>query len=358
MQIKNDKLPIRRNLNILKWVCNCIVILTLIFTTLYVKANKILVLAIIIVAYVNMILLIKFLINSMRVGLTWRNVEECIQGIESGSESIEDIQNKLIGNDEYRYSLGKQYGKILEATKKILDNVAKSVENINKNEKMNIELVNNVTNKLDKPLESILENVENLKIDKCDKEAIKNLKYKSNNMRVLIDELFEAAKVSSGDINILTERIEISALLKQAVIEYKDNIYSSNIIYKVNIPKDKVYINCNGEKMWRVFDILIQNTLKHSLAGSRVYIDLLTNKDKVYIKIRNTSKEELNIGADELINIINNNKAEDRSGLGLDIAKNLVILQNGEFNLDIQADLFSIQISFPIDMEESEEDDK
>lgn len=358
MQIKNDKLILRRNLNIFKLICNSVFILALIFVSIYVESNKILVLAIMLLVYINLILFIKMILNTVRVTLTWRNIEEYIEGIELGKESIEDVQNKLVGNDVERYCLGKQYGKIAEEIKIVLDRVAESVENINKNEKMNIDLVNNVTNKLDKPLEGILENIEKLKINKSDKEAINSLKYKSNNMRVLIDELFEAAKVSSGDINILTEKIEISALLKQALIEYKDNIDSSNITYKVSIPKEKIYIKCNGEKMWRVFDILIQNTLKHSLDGSRVYIDLIKKGDKAYIQIRNISKEELNIEPKELINIINNNKAEDRSGLGLDIAKNLVILQNGEFNLDIEADLFSIKISFSIDIEASEEYDK
>lgn len=354
MRIRKDKILIRRNINIFKLIYNIIFIVSSVFLMTYVKENKILVLTSVILIYLNIALLVKMLMNSVRVTLTWKNIEEYIEGIGSGKESIEDIQKKLVGDESYRYCLGKQYGKIAEETKTILDRVARSIDNINRNEKMNIELVNNVTKKLDMPLESILENIEKLKHDKTNKEAISNLKHKSNNIKILIDELFEAAKVSSGDINIFTEKIEISSLLRQALIEYKEKIDSSNLTYKINIPKDKINIKCSGEKMWRVFDILIQNTLKHSLDGSRVYFNLFTKDNKAYITIRNTSKKELNIEPDDLVNIINQNSEEDRSGLGLEIAKNLVLLQNGDFELDIKADLFSIIISFEIYKEEDE----
>lgn len=357
-QIKKDKILIRRSLKISKFIFNIIFILISIFILSYIKDNRLLVLSIILLVHVNINLFIRILFNTLRVGLTWRNIEEFIEGIELGKVSIENIQSKLIGDEDYRYFLGKQYGKVAEEIKNILDRVVKSIDNINRNEKMNIELVNNVTNKLDKPLESILENIEKLKEDKNDEEAIYNLKYRSNNIKLLIDELFEAAKVSSGDINIYTEKIEISSLLKQALIEYKDKIDSSRLVYKISIPKEKIYIRCNGEKMWRVFDILIHNTLKHSLDGSRVYVDLFTKDNRAYITIRNVSKEELNIEPDDLVNIINKNNEEDRSGLALEIAKNLVLLQNGDFDLDIKADLFSVIISFEIYKEESENDDK
>ncbi len=358
MKIKDDKLLIRRNLNILKFIYNIIFIIILLVSVFCIENNRILISISIILVYLNSILFFKFVINTVRVTLTWRNIEEYIEGIESGKESIEDIQKKLIGNDIEKYCLGKQYGKIADETKAILDRVTESINNINKNEKMNIDLVNNVTNKLDKPLEDIIKNIEKLKKCNEDKGAIKNIKDKSSNMRILIDELFEAAKVSSGDINLEVYKIEVTALLKQAFIEYKDKIDSSTILYKINIPKEKVYIKSNGEKMWRVFDILIQNTLKHSLDKSRVYIDLFEKEANVYIRFRNISKNELNIEAKELISVINKNKEADRSGLGLEIAKNLVHLQNGKFDLDIKGDLFTVLISFPIYIGDGEDNDK
>ena len=59
-----------------------------------------------------------------------------------------------------------------------------------------------------------------------------------------------------------------------------------------------------------------------------------------------------------MISVINKNKEADRSGLGLEIAKNLVHLQNGKFDLDIKGDLFTVLISFPIYIGDGEDNDK
>ncbi len=91
---------------------------------------------------------------------------------------------------------------------------------------------------------------------------------------------------------------------------------------------------------------------------SRVYIDLFIEESNVYIRFRNVSKDALNIEPKDLINVINKNKEEDRSGLGLEIAKNLVYLQNGKFDLDIKGDLFTVLISFPVYIEDGEGNDK
>ncbi|MGL5352101.1 MAG: sensor histidine kinase [Clostridium sp.] len=329
------------------WIIRVIAIISAVLVILVNNDYKALKLIIIFLVYINVILAIKFLVNQFRSFALWKFIDESISEVENNkNSSIKKAANEFMG-DGFEEVMGSAYGEVVENVKRILDVINKGVKNTETNEKMNIELVNNLTNKLDKPLNAILDNVESLsKSEDNEGESLEILTKQSGNLKVLIEELFEASKVASGDLQAPFHNIEIVALLKQSFIEFKDKIDNSNLTFRLNVPSEKININANGEKLWRVFEILIQNTLKHSLENSRVYIDVVNSLDNVSIKFRNTSKSELNIEPEDLVYVMNSNDEECASGLGLEIARNLVVLQNGKFNLEIDADLFKVEIIF------------
>lgn len=333
-------------------ILRSIAIVSSILIVVFVKENKSLYLSIILLIYINITLLIKMLLHSFRTVTLWRVLDKAVDKIENEDIVIENILEEF---ESFKNVMGKTYGKISGDIKEIVININKSMKNSKKNERMNLLLVNSVTDKLDKPLNCIIENIEDLKeSSENDEEILLSLSKKSNSLKKLIDELFESAKVASGDIKLEMNDIEIVSLLRQALIEYKEEIDESNIIFKVNIPKEKIFVSCNGEKMWRIFGILIENTLKHSLDNSRVYIDLGKSNETVNISFKNTSKNELNIDPKNLEEIIKNND-DNVSGLNLEIARNLVLIQKGSFDLDIEADLFKVSVSFSA-IEEKGED--
>ena len=333
-------------------ILRSIAIVSSILIVVFVKENKSLYLSIILLIYINITLLIKMLLHSFRTVTLWRVLDKAVDKIENEDIVIENILEEF---EAFKNVMGKTYGKISGDIKEIVININKSMKNSKKNERMNLLLVNSVTDKLDKPLNCIIENIEDLKeSSENDEEILLSLSKKSNSLKKLIDELFESAKVASGDIKLEMNDIEIVSLLRQALIEYKEEIDESNIIFKVNIPKEKIVVNCNGEKMWRIFGILIENALKHSLDNSRVYINLEKSNEIVKVSFKNTSKKELNIDPKNLEEIIKNND-DNVSGLNLEIARNLVLIQKGSFDLDIEADLFKVNVSFSV-IEEKGED--
>lgn len=345
IQTKEKEFDIYKLKKITYLILKIIAIISSILIIVFVKENKLLSLGIVLIIYININLLIKMFLHSFRTVTLWRVSDKAINKIESEDIIIENILEEF---EDFKSVMGKTYGKISEDIKEIVININKSMKNAKKNERMNLLLVNRVTDKLDKPLNCIIENIEDLKeTSENDEKILLELRKKSNSLKKLIDELFESAKVASGDIKLEMNHIEIVSLLRQALIEYKEEIDESNIIFKVNIPKEKILVNCNGEKMWRIFGILIENTLKHSLDNSRVYIDLEKSDEIVNVSFKNTSKKELNIDPKNLEEVIKNND-DNVSGLNLEIARNLVLIQKGSFDLDIEADLFKVKVSFPV----------
>ena len=86
------------------------------------------------------------------------------------------------------------------------------------------------------------------------------------------------------------------------------------------------------------------------MPGTRLYIDLSQMGGKVLLSVKNISREELNIDADELMERFvrgDDSRNTEGSGLGLNIAKSLMELQKGELQLLVDGDLFKVTLIFP-----------
>lgn len=236
-----------------------------------------------------------------------------------------------------------------------------SIANETKSEKMKTELITNVSHDLKTPLTSIINYVDLLK--RCDvqpeeaKAYVDVLDKKSQRLKILIDDLFEASKAASGAMQLTFTRVEIVALLRQTLGEAEARIEKANLDFKLSVPKEKVYISADGRKIWRVFENLISNIIKYSLPATRVYINVTEYDGKVYITMKNISSYELNFDSEEITERFKRGEESrhtEGSGLGLAIAKNIVHLHGGEFKIDIDGDLFKSTVIFDVDNGETQ----
>ena len=227
----------------------------------------------------------------------------------------------------------------------------KAINQAVKSERMKSELITNVSHDLKTPLTSIINYVDLLDNDSLSKEERKKyigyLKNRSSRLKMLIEDLLEASKAASGNIELEKEKLEINALLRQTLGEYDDRIQTSKLEFIINIPSEKIYINGDGRRLFRVFQNLITNTLKYSLDNSRVYIDMYSENDDVIIVFKNISKYILNISEDELLEKFkrgDSSRSTEGNGLGLAITKSLVELHNGRFEIKVDGDLFKASV--------------
>ncbi|MGL5506391.1 MAG: sensor histidine kinase, partial [Paraclostridium sp.] len=223
-----------------------------------------------------------------------------------------------------------------------------------KSERMKTELITNVSHDLKTPLTSIINYVDLIKKEEnIEPEYLKDyvnvLDNKSKRLKIIIEDLFEASKASSGNIDLNIEKLDLNQLLRQSIGENEEKLNDTKLILKVSIPKEPVYINCDGKRMYRVFENLLINISKYSLSNTRVYIDIHQTSDKIFIFMKNISSYELNFQADEIIERFKRGdlaRNTEGSGLGLAIARDLVELQGGKFNIEIDGDLFKVKIEF------------
>ena len=230
----------------------------------------------------------------------------------------------------------------------IRDGLRKSIESEIKSENMKTELITNVSHDLKTPLTSIINYIDLLKRENIESETAKDyiniLDKKSQRLKVLIDDLFEASKATSGAMELNITKIDIVQLLKQSLGENDERFKNSNLSVKLDIPDTKIFINGDGQRLYRVFENLISNIVKYSLSNTRVYIQMyVDDENKVVIIMRNISAYELDFCANEITSRFkrgDSSRSTEGSGLGLAIAKSIVELHGGKFNIEVDGDLF------------------
>ncbi|AGA69470.1 signal transduction histidine kinase [Desulfitobacterium dichloroeliminans LMG P-21439] len=232
----------------------------------------------------------------------------------------------------------------------ITDGLNKAVENEIKSERLKTELITNVSHDIRTPLTSIITYVDLLKMEEDPekiKEYVEILDQKSQRLKVLTDDLFEAAKASSGDIPVTFERIDIVSLLTQGLGELDEKIQERRLDFKLSYPREKMWIKADGRLLWRSIENLFSNIFKYAQEGSRVYVDLAEAGPGVRLTIKNISAYELNISATELMERFkrgDESRTSQGSGLGLSIVQSLIEIQKGSFAIEVDGDLFKAVI--------------
>ncbi|WP_163248061.1 HAMP domain-containing sensor histidine kinase [Clostridium sporogenes] len=270
------------------------------------------------------------------------------------NEILKATKEITCGNLDYiiKEHKGDILGKIAHNINNMKEGYKRSLEEQVKSERLKTELITNVSHDLKTPLTSIINYIDLLKKEDLSKDEVNAyisvLDRKSERLKFLIEDLFEASKMSSGSIELNIERIDVTALLKQALGEFQQKIKKSSLQLKFKC-NNKAYANLDGKKTWRVFENLINNIIKYSEPNTRVYIDLIQTDTKIIITMKNISHYEMNFTSDEIFERFkrgDKSRNTEGSGLGLAIAKSIVELQGGNLNINIDGDLFKVIIEF------------
>ncbi|MTI71479.1 MAG: HAMP domain-containing histidine kinase [Firmicutes bacterium] len=282
------------------------------------------------------------------VWVAFKKVKE-FNAIKEGIEKIKDGDIK----HDIAVSSNGEFKSIATDINSITEGLNKAVENELKSERLKTELITNVSHDIRTPLTSIITYIDLLKKETDNKKAkdyIKILNQKSQRLKTLTDDLFEASKASSGNIPLNLEKIDIVSLMTQGLGELDDKIKKSQLEFNINHSEEKMYIKADGKLLWRAFENLLSNILKYSLKKSRVYIDINDTGNEIILTMKNISAFKLNISSEELMERFkrgDESRSSEGSGLGLSIAKSLVVLQQGKFNVEIDGDLFKVTIKMP-----------
>ncbi len=229
----------------------------------------------------------------------------------------------------------------------------KAVDEEVRSQKMKTELISNVSHDLKTPLTSIITYVDLLKDVNLEEEKraqyLDTLDRKAQRLQFLIEDLFEVSKATSGNITLNIEAVDVVALMKQTLLELEDKLQSSSLILRKNFPEEKVILQLDSLRTFRVFENLISNITKYALQNTRVYIDIIEKAEFVEITLKNMAAEEINFNVENIVERFvrgDESRNTEGSGLGLAIAKSFVELQGGSLNIKVDGDLFKVMINF------------
>lgn len=272
-----------------------------------------------------------------------KGINEIKTGIQKIREGVLDHKIEVKRNGELR-KFAEEVNCIREGLKNALMNEIKS-------ERLKTELITNVSHDLRTPLTSIITYVDLLKEEKDPEKQMKYinvLDQKSNRLKILTDDLFEMSKLKSGNIQTEKSKIDLVDLINQGLGEYEKSIDESDLEFKLNFSNEEyIYVNADGNLIWRSIDNIFSNIFKYALENSRVYIDIESKDKHVVLTFKNISKNGLNISAEELLERFTRGdeaRSSEGSGLGLSIAKSLIEVQNGSLDIIIDGDLFKVII--------------
>ena len=356
---------------ILKWICVCGGVvyhkLKIVWDTLTYSSDlkvKVIIKFIIISALAififlvfhnsGMVVVLEFILIAVTLYKIIKFIKNCSQ-IERKLKEMyeEDNSNKL-----YEEDFGNEFKNSVRYLNNISNGFENAIQDRMKSERMKIELITNVSHDIKTPLTSIINYVDLLKKENINneqaKEYIEILDSKSQRLKKLTEDLVEASKVSTGNISLNLEKINVVELVKQATGEFEDKFKKRGLETIINADKNEVDIMADSRYMYRIIENLFSNVSKYALENSRVYIDIKQSKEdnlanNVIIEVKNISKDKLNISAEELMQRFvrgDKSRTTEGSGLGISIAQNLTELQKGKFELKLDGDLFKVKIIF------------
>jgi len=273
------------------------------------------------------------------------------------NDIVDGIKRIREGEVEYKLTVDNLHGtnrEMADAVNNIGEGIRKAVQTSMKDEKMRTDLITNVSHDIKTPLTSIISYVDLLKRMNITEEPIKGyidiLDTKSQRLKQLTDDLVEASKISSGNIKLDREDLNLTELIGQTIGEFSDKLEAKDLIVVFENNTLPAHIYADSRRMWRVIENLFNNICKYALEGTRVYTDMEVTDGIVALSIKNISEQQMNIRPEELTERFirgDSARSTEGSGLGLSIARSLVEVQGGIFEIQLDGDLFKVVMRFP-----------
>lgn len=273
--------------------------------------------------------------------------------------AIEEVKESVKFEGNAMNLFGDNYSIFFKELEVLIDKVEKIELDKNNALRHRTEVITNASHDIKTPLTSIKNYIyilENNKLTRKEKEEyIDILKVKIKNLSKLIDNLKIITEGTSNSVveNLMIEKIKIVELIEEIFEEYKSELLEKRI--EINRVLDKnienIKVGCDEELNKTIFRNLFSNIQKYALEDTKVDLEIKKENSCLIIEMKNISKEKIMLTSEEIMERF---KRGDESrhieghGLGLDIVKKFVQLQNGVFSININEEKFESKIKYLI----------
>ena len=168
----------------------------------------------------------------------------------------------------------------------------------------------------------------------------------------MINSLFSLAKASSGNVELHKETFELNRLMEQIFADMDDRIKESGLKFVTQLTEEDTAIYSDNSYFYRICQNLVENALKYSAKGTRVFIKTYKKEagtdQKMVLEITNTSGYEMDFEKEDIIERFSRGdkaRTSEGNGLGLAIVSTYAKALGGEFDIKIDCDQFKAIVS-------------
>lgn len=212
------------------------------------------------------------------------------------------------------------------------------------------QFVYDASHELKTPIAIISASAEMLEKNPKEKKWLDNIKTENNRMNKLVISLLDLSKSENIKENEVYTNVNLSKVIKNKALTFESLIYENSLELDIDVAND-IMFNCNEDRIKELLSILMDNAIKHSLPNSQITVKLSKEKNNIYLSVKNKGKE---IPVSEREKIFerfyrldkSRNRDDNRYGIGLSIAKNIVINHNGTISVNCKDGYTTFIVNF------------
>ncbi len=259
---------------------------------------------------------------------------------------------------------------------KALEIERKSLEKVSRSDQLKVDLITNVSHDLKTPLTSMVGYIELMKKEELNdtvRDYVEVISDKAQKLKEMIESLFSLAKASSGNVELHRETLELNRLIDQIFADMEDRIKASDLQFVIKLTDADTTMVTDNMYLYRICQNLIENTLKYSAEGTRVFVktymenslkqtqnsekkgdfldeDNPLKEDKLCLEITNTAGYLMDFDKEDIVERFaraDKARTSEGNGLGLAIVSTYTSALGGEFDIQIDCDQFRAKLMFP-----------
>ena len=272
--------------------------------------------------------------------------------IYSNSKYLIIIDNSSIQNSLYNYLLiSLSLFILLEVIVYLISMILTSwiIKPVIRSFEAQKEFIADASHELKTPLSVIMASSEALEDNPSEVKWLNNIKSEANRMNILIKNLLELASLEKKETYILKED-DLSKVVELAVLTFDAKAYESDIKLESKIDSN-IKFNFNTYSINELVEILLDNALKHADKKSTIVVSLKEQGNNIILSVTDTG-DIIPKGEEEKIFERfyrldkSRSRKENRYGLGLAIAKNIVINHNGKISAESVGKVTTFKVLF------------
>lgn len=285
-----------------------------------------------------------FFIISMILLVLYFKEHNKIKKIESDYKYINARLLDIINNSENNYILIPSDIKVVKETAKGINNLLEKFNDSQidyyRNQKVILQIFTNISHDLRTPITVLKGYIEMLYLQSQKEDlppaihaTIEKMQRNSQELVHSVNNLFNLAKIQSGDMVFHIQKVNLTQVCHEIILEFYTILEEEKFHVEVNIEDKPLYANVDIEAVGRILKNLIDNAIKYGNAGKFLGISLYKKDNHIYIEVEDHGA---GISEKDKIHIFTRAYTADRkkgNGLGLAISQELANSMGGSISV-------------------------